>query len=338
MADAMDDFGLPAGRYDAELRGVDLIEPKGRKPWLLELTVKVQRNGRELVVRRELSTTKDPYDLTTNRRRSLRDFASKLEVQSTGPVEEIIAAMRALVGETVKARVRPGRFGLSITLSRGDDDPDAPPEPVSGDVLDALPVTEPDYRQRTVDAQGAHEQLLTGLRHAHRGLALAAEACWKLRNDEGWVALGYDSVGAYLADPDVSISRSQFYALADIHDSYVVHGGLEQQQLTAGPSKLEVPIPAIKAGEVTAEEALADAEVLGLRDLREKYRNGDGASNGKAQSVKLPFACLACGTLIESTDQARPPDGVEYHGHRWPAGWSHEQVVAAFQAGQKAAA
>jgi hypothetical protein len=61
--------------------------------------------------------------------------------------------------------------------------------------------------------------------------------------------------------------------MAQIWERYVLDGGVDPQQLAvAHPSKLKIPLRAIGANEVTVEEAMADVETLGARDLREKYQ------------------------------------------------------------------
>lgn len=341
MSVQMERFGLPAGRYVVQLAAVDLLRPARRHGWRLRLTATVLRNGKDVLVFRDLARNGgDPYAVTGQSRKTLRAFAARLGAQDHGPVEEIVAGIRGLAGGQCMAHVRDGKMGMTVMLYRSDP-PEHTEKAIAGEVLDAMPPVEPEYRQRTLDAQGAHEQLLAGLHHANRGLALASEAAWRLRRDDGWVALGFDSIGQYLASPEVSMSRSTFYALADIWECYVVKGGQDYQRLVA-PSKLEVPLPALREGEVTAGEALADAEALGLRDLRAKYRGEkherDDGSPAGGLKVRFPAVCVACGVVIADESGVRSGDGIVFGGHRWPEGWSHEQILAATTAAAEVAA
>jgi hypothetical protein len=304
--ETMEAFGLPPGRYAASLDRVELEQDERGGAHFLDLVCTVERNGKRVIESRKMGKG-SPYDISDGQRRSLRSLAKRLGVVSaseTMPAEDVVAALRNLTGTAVTARVRPNPMGgLAVTLFAQSQNGGA----VSGEVLDRMPAHEPEYTERTVAAQGAHEQLLTGLNHANRGLTLAAEACHRLLHSEGWTALGYDSVGQYLASPEIAMSRAQFYALADIWEQYVIQGGQDEQRLCA-PSKLEVPLKALKAGDVTPEEALADAEELGLRDLRKKYRGEKEESGRPERPPSFPFGCAHCGSLIESTD-----DVVERH-------------------------
>ena len=70
------------------------------------------------------------------------------------------------------------------------------------------------------------------------------------------------------------MSRTEFFRYASIHERYVIDGGADPARLSvAGPSKLEIPLKALAAGEVSIEEALGDVESLGRKDLRDKYRD-----------------------------------------------------------------
>lgn len=292
-------LGIPAGRYPARVGVVNVTRGRNQRnvgAWFLQVEATVLRNNKLVREHRPLSRTSatDPFALAPTQVKGLQTYARRLGVQDTGPAEEIVAAIKRLGGEKVTAHVRPGPMGLHVSLYALEDGP------VTGEVLDPVPATE--YTERTQTAQSAHEQLLAGLHHANKGLALAAEAAWKIRQEEGWLALGYAGIGEYLAGPEIGLSRPDFYALGDIWEQYIVSGGQDENRLVA-PSKLTVPMRALKAGEVSPGDALTDAETLGLRDLRIKYRGEKEPESGRPDAASrefgYPFACAACGTVIE---------------------------------------
>lgn len=315
----MEHVGLPAGQYRSQVTGVELVGPTGKHGWTLRFTVHVERSNRDVFTFRPLGDV-EPYELSKSGRDGVRKFARRLELDGDGPIEEVVARLQALRGSFVLARMRPSKGGVQVTLFH---DPDAP----------VVEVVDPaaDYTPQTLAAQRAHELLVQGLHAANLGLAAAADACHRLITDEGWVALGYRSMRDYLASPEISISRSTFYGLAAIHNCYVLEGGIEATMLAdAGTSKLEVPLPALRAGKVEAMEAFTDAKTLGLRDLREKYRSEPDPEPAPDPPVR-PSACKHCGGVLED-DDVEDAERIHYQGHYWPVGWSNEMVLAAVAA------
>lgn len=88
-----------------------------------------------------------------------------------------------------------------------------------------------------------------------------------------WSDIGYDTLDEFLAQPELGISRSQFFQMTRTWRDLVVVRNVEPKELEAvEPSKAKEVLPAIRRGDVEVEDALDDAKGLGARDLREKYR------------------------------------------------------------------
>ena len=103
---------------------------------------------------------------------------------------------------------------------------------------------------------------------------LAADL-YEFQQIDGWLALGHSSQEAWLADPeiDLRLSRTQVYRLLAAHQQLVIERGVSVEQLAAvDSSKVWEVLPAIRRNQVDAATALADCEVLGQTDLRDKYR------------------------------------------------------------------
>ena len=97
----------------------------------------------------------------------------------------------------------------------------------------------------------------------------------------------------------------------------MLEGGADPQALQAGgPSKLVVPIPAIKAGEVTVTEALEDVEALGLRDLREKYQGEKDEKSGRPDKLARLTDDDTLQSAIEAWNTARSRDLPVYEAMR----------------------
>jgi hypothetical protein len=105
---------------------------------------------------------------------------------------------------------------------------------------------------KAAEAFEAHSKIIGGQSAVRAGLNAMAAGCHELRESRGWLALGFETLLEYLAQPDVELSKSEFERAADIWQTYVLDGGAEPGLLAgASPSKLEVPLPALKQGVVS---------------------------------------------------------------------------------------
>jgi hypothetical protein len=117
-------------------------------------------------------------------------------------------------------------------------------------------------------------------------IAEGKAALWKLaayldvwEDQGGWLALGYEKLNDWLADPEIGISKSQFHHLVDSY-RYLKDNEIEPAEIRElEHSKVKVVLPAVRQGRVKLEDAIADVKVKGWRDLREDYR--DPAADAK---------------------------------------------------------
>lgn len=273
---------LPKGTFDAQIRDVATVRRKEDRSWVLRILVRTTRLERDAVVWQGLAADgEDPFALDDRQLASLRRFAEKLGIRSAQTAEEIVEDLAEIAssGEVVQCKVSHGPVGQQASIFK---------ETV------VLPAVREPSEEDAEAAQGAHEKFLAGLAEARAGLAYAAEGAYLLKSTEGWKALGYENVSEYLAAPEITMSRSEFYRLAEIWERYVLNGGVPVEGLQGvGPTKLEVPLPALEAGVVSAVQALADATSMPRSDLREHYQgllgnddedNGDGEGAGSDES------------------------------------------------------
>jgi hypothetical protein len=155
-------------------------------------------------------------------------------------------------------------------------------------------------RELTTEEAAERAELCRGLdRELKATIAEGKRVLWELARllhewDEtsGWTALGYDSVGDWLADPAVEMTRSTFYRLVSTYRELVVRRRLDPADLDGLElSKAQVVLPAVKAGRVRLDDALADAKRLGKTALRQEYAPPGGLSGetpAPAASPPLP--------------------------------------------------
>jgi hypothetical protein len=145
--------------------------------------------------------------------------------------------------------------------------------------MTALPVAA-QARELSADEAEARGELCFQLdQQIKQGIAKGREAMWEVAKaahefDEqsGWTALGYDQVGEWLADPEVSMSRRTFFRLVSTYRELVVLRKIKPAQLKElDTSKVDIVLPAVKSGRATLTDALEDVKGLGASDLREKY-------------------------------------------------------------------
>lgn len=85
--------------------------------------------------------------------------------------------------------------------------------------------------------------------------------------------LGYHTFDEWLAEADLDIGRRQIFKLTEIYRTMVVERGVEPEKLEGiRITKAYAVLDATRRGQVSVQDALADAEVLPLDDLKKRYR------------------------------------------------------------------
>jgi hypothetical protein len=97
-------------------------------------------------------------------------------------------------------------------------------------------------------AQDQYNRLLEGLWAKNLANSVVAQACYDISRDKSWTDLGYESLAEFLASPEITMTRSNFFRMAQIWELWVLDGGVDPQQLgVASPSKFAIPMRAIGA-------------------------------------------------------------------------------------------
>lgn len=139
------------------------------------------------------------------------------------------------------------------------------------------------------------------------------EAWWNFARElyafhEGgyWQVLGYDSLQEFLAQPDLGLSRSQFFQMTKTWRDLVEVKKIKPELLAKlEPSKVSEVVPAIMRGDVKPAAALADVESLSYSDVKKKYRLEEQQASGQKADGSAPLdaskepqgvICSACGS------------------------------------------
>lgn len=138
---------------------------------------------------------------------------------------------------------------------------------------------------------------------AHASWWALSELLYKFHEGGYWSDLGYDSLDEFLAQPEVGISRSQFFKQSKTWRDLVVVKKIRPSRLKElEPSKVREVVPAIMRGEVKPEQALSDTEELSFRDVVIRYRPEEQGKHGKrdapldAEAEPQRVQCKVCGS------------------------------------------
>lgn len=144
-----------------------------------------------------------------------------------------------------------------------------------------------------VEAYDLQVQVVEHVAGQRSSWIVLAERLHVFHNGKGWDALGLHSFNEWLGQPEISLGRAEAYAMLGAWRELVLDRDVDPRRLVAvDVSKVAVILPAVRRGEVTADEALADCESLSRSDLREKYHK-DGSAGYRV--------CESCGQRVKVT-------------------------------------
>jgi hypothetical protein len=133
-------------------------------------------------------------------------------------------------------------------------------------------LTDQEIQERAQAMFELDQQIRAGLNKGREGLWEAAKAMYVFDEQAGWSALSYESVVHYCADPEIGISRSTYYRMIRAYHETVVLRKIDFDRVKQlDRSKVDIVLTKVATGEKKIDDALDDAEALGLRDLRDLY-------------------------------------------------------------------
>lgn len=151
------------------------------------------------------------------------------------------------------------------------------------------------------------QRVITATQAIRTAWVLLAAELHEFHFQKMWEERDCDTFEEWLGTPEISLGRSQTYALIEIYRELVLEREVDPETLTAESSKIAQVLPALRRGEVELDAALADAESLSRADLREKYGKQSGGGGG----VKLE-PCDQCGRkrVAGADEPVMPPEQI----------------------------
>ena len=118
-----------------------------------------------------------------------------------------------------------------------------------------------------------HSVIVQAIRQTRADLWQVAKQLHEWDERRGWKWTGnYETVGEWLADPEVAMTKATYYRLLGGYRTLVLDKHVpEAKVFELESSKVDVVMRAIKANEVDVNVAISDVEVLSKSDLIEKY-------------------------------------------------------------------
>jgi hypothetical protein len=124
----------------------------------------------------------------------------------------------------------------------------------------------------------------------------------------GHKVLGYQTLGQFLAQPDLGLAESSFHRAVSMWKTYYVDRSLPREEIAQlEPSKARETMPAVIRGQVRPQTAVNDIKALSHRDIVAKYRQKNIEWHGQQPDGSTPLdastepqwaKCPTCGTVV----------------------------------------
>jgi hypothetical protein len=171
----------------------------------------------------------------------------------------------------------------------------------------AVELTDEEIQERAQQMFALDQAVRAGLNKGREGLWDAARALHAFDAEAGWSALGYESVRHYCADPEIGISRSTYHRMIRAYEQTVVRRQIDFDRIKQlDRSKVDIVLSKVTTGEKAIDEALDDAETLGLQDLRELYW---GPRPAKEEAEKEEAEVVGGGVTDDTTPEVEDETG-----------------------------
>ncbi len=141
------------------------------------------------------------------------------------------------------------------------------------EVVKAKPFeSEEEYQDWVATCASIEAKIKAAKRRGQAALWDMAEALFAFNEEAGWRGCGYESLGEWLADPDITMQKRSYYRLVGAwREMHVLRKVPVPTLAQLDLSKVDIALPALKEGKALVSDVIADAEAMGARDMRIKY-------------------------------------------------------------------
>jgi hypothetical protein len=152
--------------------------------------------------------------------------------------------------------------------------------------------------QEAFEAQEGIKQTIRRMRYQW---AVLAGQLYDFHKRRLWEKLGYETVGDWMASPDIDLEYRQTYILIQVYREWVHKQGFSVEEVgRLNLSRLQVVTPAVQNRRISAKEAFADVESLSRTDLRERYQGlATIEQRLEATEEATYFTCPSCGSRVK---------------------------------------
>jgi hypothetical protein len=185
-------------------------------------------------------------------------------------------------------------------------------------VVKARELSPEEAEVRAADCFRLDQEIKANLRAGRESMWDVARSLYEFDAMSGWTGLGFDSLGDWLADPELGMSRAHFYKLVGVYHEMAILRKIDESRLKQiEPVKVQIVLPAIKSGRVQVGDALDDAQALGRRDLRERYfsRPEPESRHEEVDGEVVVELNPTDDTPVWASDQPAQNDTIEHSGH-----------------------
>jgi hypothetical protein len=173
----------------------------------------------------------------------------------------------------------------------------------------ARPLEKDEAEQRAEVAHGLYETVKAALAAGRTAMWAMAEALYEFDEGSHWLSLNHDTLGEWLAQPEINMTRRTYYRCVSAWRRYHVMWKLDAPTLAQlDLTKADIIAPAVEKGRVKLKDAIGDIRELSANSLRENVREALGRPESASQIVDDEEEAIT----VDMAEDGGPSEAAEY--------------------------